>query len=278
MSRDTELKKWLGRIQHVALDMDGTIYLGGELFAETLPFLETLRELDISWTFLTNNSSKGTDEYRHHLAKFGIQAAPDEIFTSTHAAIALLQSTAPAVQNLFVVGTPGFRNELEAAGFELVTGDDTPQGVIIGFDTALDYQNLCKAAFWVARGLPYWATHPDRVCPTDLPTILLDCGAVCAAIESATSRKPDAIAGKPEPAMLEALSHRFGLQNDEIAMIGDRIYTDVAMAKRAGALGILTLTGEAQRKDLEGSEVTPDLVVEHLGEFAALLRAARETN
>lgn len=263
------------RVRHVALDMDGTIYLGGELFPETLPFLASLRALGISWTFLTNNSSKGVDEYLRHLAQFGIEAAPADVFTSTHAAIALLRHTAPDVKRLYAVGTPGFRRELEAAGFEIVQGDETPQAVLIGFDTALNYDVLCKAAFWIARGLPYFATHPDRVCPTDLPTILLDCGAVCAAIEAATGRKPDAVAGKPEPAMLEALASRFGLKNDEIAIIGDRIYTDVAMAKRAGALGVLTLTGETQRADLEDAEVVPDLVIEHLGEFSALLQRAR---
>ena len=273
---EPEWTKRLQRIRHVALDMDGTIYCGGEVFPETLPFLETLRTLGIRWTFLTNNSSKSVEEYLERLAKFGIDAAPADVFTSTHAAISLLQKTAPAAKRLFVVGTPGFRRELESAGFDLVEGEATPDAVLLGFDTALNYDVLCKATFWIARGLPYFATHPDRVCPTDLPTILLDCGAVCAAIESATGRAPDAIAGKPEPAMLEALARRFELEHHEIAMIGDRLYTDIAMAARAGCFGVLTLTGETKIKDLAGSEIEPDLVIQHLGEFAELLRQARD--
>jgi len=267
----------LRAIRHVALDMDGTIYCGGQLFAETLPFLETLCSLGISHTFLTNNSSKSVAEYLRHLGKLGVAASPDDVFTSTHATIELLRRTAPHIKRVFVVGTPGLRGELEAAGFVVLRDDeaDAPDAVVVGFDTNLNYHVLCKAAYWIARGFPFYATHPDRVCPTDQPTILLDCGAVCAAIESATGRKPDAVAGKPEPAMLEALAHRFALKSDEIAMIGDRLYTDVLMAKRAGAVGVLTLTGEAQRVDLEESEVQPDVVVDHLGELAALLQAAR---
>ncbi len=267
----------LRRIRHVALDMDGTIYCGDQMFAETLPFLETLRSLGITHTFLTNNSSKSVAEYVRHLEKLGIEALPQDVFISTQAMIELLRRTAPQIKRLFVVGTPGLRSELEAAGFVVTSNDqaDAPDAVLVGFDTDLNYRVLCKAAYWIARGVPFYATHPDSVCPTNLPTILLDCGAICAAIELATGRKPDAVSGKPEPAMLDALAHRFGLKNDEIAMIGDRLYTDMLMAKRAGAVGVLTLTGETQRVDLEKSEVQPDVVIEHLGEFAALLQTAR---
>lgn len=268
----------LRRVRHVALDMDGTIYCGQELFAETLPFLETLRSLGIGHNFLTNNSSKSVGEYLRHLQKLGVKAAADDVFTSAHACIELLKRTAPHLRRAFVVGTPGLCGELEAAGFEVLGADEAeaPELVIVGFDTELNYHVLCKATYWIGRGVPFYATHPDRVCPTNQPTILLDCGAICAAIGAATGKKPDAVAGKPEPAMLHSLAGRLGLQNDEIAMIGDRIYTDVSMAKRAGAVGVLTLTGEVGRADIEPSGVEPDVVIEHLGEFAALLQTARE--
>lgn len=273
---DTALAPRLRSIRHVALDMDGTIYCGETVFAHTVPFLEELRALGIGFTFLTNNSSKDTAQYLARLAKFGIAATADDLFTSTHAAIALLRERAPHVKRLFAVGTPSFHGELEAASFEIVNDTATPpEAVLIGFDTTLEYATLCKAAYHVQHGLPYFATHPDLVCPTDLPTVLLDCGAVCAAIAAATGRKPDAVAGKPEPAMLETLAHRLSLQNAEIAMIGDRLYTDVLMAKRAGSLGVLTLTGETQREHLNGAETEPDVVIEHLGEFATLLHEAQ---
>lgn len=272
-----ELWARLRNIRHIALDMDGTIYCGDELFPETLPFLETLRSLEIGHTFLTNNSSKSASEYLQHLTKFGVDAKEAEILTSTHAAIELLRRASPETKRLFVVGTAGFCQELEAAGFQLQSEEEAaaPDAILIGFDTNLNYQNLCKAAYWVAQGAPYYASHPDLVCPTNQPTVLLDCGAVCAAIESATGRKPDAIAGKPEPAMLQALAHRFQLECEQIAMVGDRIYTDILMAKRSGGLGILTLTGETQPDQIQHAKTQPDLVIGNLEELATLLKAAQ---
>lgn len=273
-----ELRARLHNLRHIALDMDGTIYRGDELFAETLPFLDNLRALGLSFTFLTNNSSKAEAEYLRHLKKFGIEAKSGDLFSSTHAAIALLRRALPAAKRLFAVGTAGFAGQLEAAGFQLssIEDENAPDAVLIGFDPDLNYRTLCKAAYWIERGLPYYATHPDQVCPTNQPTILLDCGAVCGAIEVATGRKPDAIAGKPEPAMLQALAKNFELECAQIAMIGDRINTDVLMAKRAGGLGVLTLTGATKRADIESSPTKPDLVINNLAEFGVLLQAVHK--
>lgn len=264
----------LRHVRHVALDMDGTIYCGSRLFPETPPFLEALQAQHIGVSFLTNNSSKSVDDYVAHLRKLGIAARPEDVFTSALATMELVRARYPQLQRVFVVGTPSLRSEISAAGFEVLPADSTlePEAVIVGFDTALDYPTLCKAAYWIAQGLPYFATHPDRICPTNQPTLLLDCGAICAAIESATGRTPEIVGGKPEPGMIHALCRRLGLQPHQVAMVGDRLYTDVAMAKRAGALGVLTLTGETQRAHLPNAEVTPDLVVENLAELAELLK------
>jgi NagD protein len=125
--------------------------------------------------------------------------------------------------------------------------------------------------------LPYIATHPDRVCPTDRPIVLPDCGAICALFESATGRRPDAVPGKPSAAMLEAIFERHGLAPNETAMVGDRLYTDIRMARDTGAIAILTLTGETKRShvDLCPASDGPDLVVADLDELGRLLQAAR---
>ncbi|MDF2440846.1 MAG: hypothetical protein JWN98_1830 [Abditibacteriota bacterium] len=266
------------RVRHIALDMDGTIYCGDELFAETQPFLHNLQAHGITFSFLTNNSSKSVHDYVRHLAHFGIDVAPSALFTSTHATVALIQNRHPEIRTVLAVGTRSLQQELQSAGFKVLCEEDSeePQAVIVGFDPKLNFSALCKATYWIGHGLPYFATHPDRVCPTNLPTVLLDCGALCAAIEAATGRKPDAIGGKPEPEMLHALCRRLQLQADEVAMIGDRLYTDVLMANRAGALSVLTLTGETQRRDLEGAPSAPDLVIENLSQLSQLLASAAE--
>ena len=181
--------------------MDGTIYSGGTLFESTLPFLALMGELGIGHTFLTNNSSKSAKDYLARLNQIGIPATPDQLYTSTQATIEHLREQMPAVRRLFVLGTASMSRELEGAGFALTadSATDEPDAVLVGFDTELTFSRLCRAAYWISQGKPFVATHPDRVCPTDQPTVLVDCGAICAALEQAAGRGPDVVLGKPHP-------------------------------------------------------------------------------
>ncbi|MBI2516202.1 MAG: HAD-IIA family hydrolase [Opitutae bacterium] len=263
-------------LAHVALDMDGTLYKGGTLFACTRPFLATLHDLGIGYTFLTNNPSKSVDDYVAHLRQLGVGATRALMQTTTQATIACLRRRFPAVRRLFALGTPSMLAEFTAAGFALTADDpaDVPDAVVVGFDLTLTYARACRAAWWIQQGKPYLATNPDRVCPTDQPTVLVDCGSICAMLEKATGRAPDIVLGKPDPEMLNDILERHRLQPAQIAMVGDRLYTDVAMARRAGAFGVLVLTGEATAADAAASDIQPDLVVPSLAEFGALLAAA----
>lgn len=267
----------LRQIRHVALDMDGTIYNGGTLFGATEPFLELLQALGIGYTFLTNNPSKNISDYLAHLDQLGIAATAEQLYTSTQATIEFLHERFPEVRRLFVLGTASMGAAFAAAGFDLLPDDPAavPDAVVVGFDLSLTYSRLCRAAWWIQRGKPYFATNPDRVCPTDQPTVLVDCGAICAALQSATGRAPAAVMGKPDPAMLRGILHRHNLRPEELAMVGDRLYTDVAMAHRAGAFGVLVLTGETTRAQATGHLPAPDLTVPTLAEFGAHLRQAQ---
>ncbi|MDB6124220.1 MAG: HAD-superfamily hydrolase, subfamily [Pedosphaera sp.] len=271
------LKERLSAIRHVALDMDGTIYSGGTLFEFTLPFLALMRELGIGYTFLTNNPSKNTADYLKHLKKMGIEATPEELYTSTQATIEYLQQNWPKAQRLFVLGTASMCEAFEAAGFTLLPDDpyDAPDAVVVGFDMTLTYQRLCRAAWWIKQGKPYFGTNPDRVCPTDQPTVLVDCGSIIAALKEATGRAPEAILGKPDVAMLRGILHRYSLEAKNLAMVGDRLYTDIAMAQRSGSLGVLVLTGETTAAEAVAHSPQPDMVVPSLVEFGAQLRAAQ---
>ena len=269
----------LKHIRHLALDMDGTIYSGGTLFESTRPFLALLGELGIGHTFLTNNSSKSSKDYLAHLRKIGIMADADQLYTSTQAAIEYLREQMPAVRRLFILGTASMRAEMEASGFASTADSpqDEPDAVVVGFDTELTYARLCRTAYWVSRGKPFVATHPDRVCPTDQPTVLVDCGAVCAAIEQAAGRGPDTVLGKPHPCMLRGILHRHALAPEELGMVGDRLYTDMAMATKAGAVGVLVLTGETTAAAAAKHSPPPDLVLSGLAELGERLRAARQS-
>lgn len=265
----------LRSIRHVALDMDGTIYKGGTLFPYTLPFLQRLKTLGITYTFLTNNPSKSAADYLAHLHKMGLPARREELHTSTQATIDCLRARFPQAKRLFLLGTPSMIAEFEAAGFISTrdSADDEPDAIVAAFDTTLTFARLGRACWWVRQGKPYLATNPDFVCPTDQPTILVDCGSICAAIEKAAGRRPDITLGKPDPDMLSGILDRHNLKAHEIAMVGDRIYTDILMAQRAGAYGVLVLSGEATAEDAARAKVPPDLVVPSLEELGDLLES-----
>ncbi len=264
-------------IRHFVLDMDGTIYNGQTLFPHTRPFLALLSDLGIGYTFLTNNPSKNRADYLAHLRKLGVAARPEQIYTSAHATIEYLHEKWPQVRRLFVLGTASMCREFAAADFALLPEDPAqePDAVIVGFDTALKFSRLCRAAWWIKRGKPYFATNPDRVCPTDQPTVLVDCGSICAALERATGVAPAAVLGKPDPAMIRGILHKHSLKPHQLAMVGDRLYTDITMAHRARVLGVLVLTGEATATEAAAFVPPPDLIVSRLDELAARLLAAR---
>lgn len=266
------MTKDLSLIKHVALDMDGTIYKGSELFPFTPAFLAQLDRIGVGYSFLTNNSSKSVDDYLIHLKKMGIDAGTERMYTSALATMDFLNRDYPGQKSIYLLGTESLRKEMIKHGYNVVQGDDEPELVVVGFDTELVYAELCKASYWIAQGKPFIATHPDFVCPTNLPTVLVDCGAVCACITAATGIQPVAVPGKPDPKMLTGIMDRYGIRPEEMAMVGDRIYTDIAMAVRADAVGVLVLTGECTAADAEVSQIKPDFVldsVEVLGNMIA---------
>jgi len=267
----------LSAIRHVALDMDGTIYKDTDLFDTTLPFLKLLGDLGIGYTFLTNNPSKSRLDYVKHLQKMKIEATINQIYTSTEATIGYLREHYPSAQRIFALGTSSMRDEFAANGFKLTDDSpaDIPDAVIVGFDKTLTYSRLCRAAWWISRGKPWLATNPDRVCPTNEPTVLVDCGAITAALEKATGIAPAAVLGKPDPAMLQGILHKYSLEPHQLAMIGDRLYTDMELARRADAVGVLVLTGETTAAEAQKHIPQPDVIVADLHQLGKqLLRSA----
>lgn len=261
------------RIKHVALDMDGTIYMGSQLFPFTKSFLQELTDNGIGYSFLTNNPTRSRVDYLKKLDKLGIEATPEQMYTTAVATIEYLKEKMPLVKRIFATGTPSMIKEFEEAGYEMTAIDpaDMPDLLLVAFDTTLTYERLCHASWLAARGIPYIATNPDRVCPTDLPTVLVDCGSLCKCIEYATGRCPDLVIGKPNPDMLSGIMFRYGLRADEIAMCGDRIYTDVAMAQNAGAFGVLVLSGETTLQTALEAENPPLLTARDISVFGKLL-------
>lgn len=272
-----ELQERLCNIKHIALDMDGTIYNGNTLFPFTISFLENLKKMGIGYSFLTNNPSRSINDYLLHLRKMGIVASPEEMYTATLATIDYLKKNYPEKKRLFILGTPSMNKEFESAGFVLTqdSPNDIPDAVVVGFDKTLTYPRLCRAAWWISQNILFVATNPDKVCPTDQPVILVDCGSICASLEHATGKAPDIVIGKPHPRMLDGILQRYGLNPSQIAMVGDRIYTDIRMAHDAGTLSVLVLSGETTIETVSNAELKPDIITNDLEEFGQMLQMAR---
>jgi HAD superfamily hydrolase (TIGR01450 family) len=250
----------LNEIDAVFLDLDGTIYLGGDLIEGSLDFLQRCDERGIQRYFLSNNSSRSVKQYVKKLHAFGIPAAEEDVLLSTHDLLAWLASN--SITKTWLIGTEGMREMLEESGIE--TRSEHPEYVVLGYDTEIDYEKLSKASIFLHTGVPLVASHPDMVCPSPdggLP----DVGAYLALLKTTTGIDPVHITGKPNAGMILHKIEALGLDPARCAMVGDRLYTDLAMATRAGCVGVLVLSGEATMEDVsrleEGAEQQPTVIV-----------------
>ena len=254
---ESGLDESLDGIAAVFLDLDGTIYLGDGLIEGASQFLDRLEQHGIRRFFLSNNSSKSVSQYLEKLRIMGIDATEGEILLSTHDLISWLSEE--GVVDTFLVGTEGMREMLESSGFSTVSDD--PEYVVLGYDTEINYDKLATSSIHLHNGVPMVASHPDMVCPSpvgDLP----DTGAYMALFEATTGVRPKHVCGKPNKGMILHKIKEIGIQPSNCAIVGDRLYTDMEMADRAGVHGILVLSGEATRDDLDESILKPSLVVD----------------
>ena len=255
-------------IRVFALDMDGTIYLGEKWIDGAKRFLERITESGRSFIFLTNNSSKDPSAYVEKLHRMGFDIGEEKIVTSGQAMIWYLKKNYPG-KRVFLLGNELLSEEFRAAGIEL--DNDAPEVVVVGFDTSLDYAKMCRVCDFVRSGLPYFSTHPDYNCPTETGFIP-DAGAIMAFIHASAFRWPDKIIGKPHTVISDYLLDRLradmpDLERSEIAMAGDRLYTDIAAGINAGFRSILVLSGEATLKDAVSSDIKPDLIYSSVREI-----------
>jgi HAD superfamily hydrolase (TIGR01450 family) len=256
------MDKSLAGIKAVFLDLDGTIYLGDELIDGAIEFLNRCKEKGVQRFFLSNNSSKSVTEYLAKLHGFGIPAKAKDVLLSTHDLLSWLGKE--GVTETYLVGTEGMRSMLEEVGVS--TRSSEPQYVVLGYDTQIDYEKLATASIHLHGGVPLVASHPDIVCPS-LDGGLPDVGAYLALFKATTGIEPTHVCGKPNAGMILHKIEELGLQPSECAMVGDRLYTDMEMAARAGVVGVLVLSGEASLDDLEAAAQTPDVVVGSVAEL-----------
>jgi HAD superfamily hydrolase (TIGR01450 family) len=251
------------------LDMDGTIYVDERLLPGALALISHLDERRLPYLFLTNNSASSGEVYRQRLSRLGIRVERERILTSGDATISFLLSETPH-RSAYLVGTPALEADFRAQGLDLDAED--PDCVVVAFDTTLTFAKLERACALLFRGKPYYATHPDKTCIT-ARGLIPDIAAIIAACEAVTGRTPQII-GKPSPEIVRAaLSRLGGARAEATAMVGDQLDTDMTMARRAGLVGVLVLSGETKPERLSAAPEAerPMLCLENVGELLSLL-------
>lgn len=256
----------LKEIKLFVLDMDGTFYLGESLIDGSLEFIEKLKKTGRKFLFFTNNSSKAPVFYRSKLSRLGCEIDEKDVVTSGDVTINYLKENRPSA-NIYLVGTKLLRESFMKAGLTLV--DHNPDIVVVGFDTTLDYEKVSKACRYIRNGAEFIATHPDFNCPVE-DGFIPDCGAICAMITASTGVKPRYM-GKPFKETIDTILELTGLDKTEIAFVGDRMYTDIAIGANNRVTSVLVLSGETKVKDIELSDIKPDFVFPSLAHLKNVL-------
>lgn len=248
-------------------DMDGTIYLGDDLLPGAARLVEVLRERDLPVRFLSNNPTKNPQQYADKLDTLGLPTPVDDIVNTVVATTAWLTEHHPDAV-VYPIAEQPLIDALRDAGIALSDDPARIDIVLASYDRSFVYDKLQVAfdAIWYHQRAFLMATNPDRFCPVAGGRGEPDCAAIIAAIEACTGTQCQTIVGKPDPAMLEASLRGLDVAASDCVMVGDRISTDIAMAKRAGADSALVLTGESRRGDVEDAadDERPDLVLERV--------------
>ena len=260
-------------------DMDGTLYLGDEVYDGARELMFDFPRMGKQYIYLTNNSSRAGEDYITRLRRLGFPCERENVFTSGMATGMYLNQHHKGA-SVYIAGTKAFHRELKSYGIHLVndelghTDADTVDVVVQGFDTELVYEKLDLACHFLRRGAKFIAANPDWVCPMPADEVLPDCGSICALLTASSGVKPHFI-GKPNRDMIDVISKMTGIPNEQICAVGDRLYTDLAVAKNAGSVSVCVLSGESSEADLEASDVKPDYVLKDVAEIAKILRAAQ---
>ncbi|MFP4372544.1 MAG: HAD-IIA family hydrolase [Halanaerobium sp.] len=271
----------LKEIKFFILDMDGTIYLEKDILPGSLEFLSALEKKGRDYIFLTNNSSRNRADYQQKLAQMKIDVSAEKILNSGEiTASYLAEQGEKKGKRIYLLGTESLQEEMQRFGHQIVNQEEKIREkpemvdyVVLGFDKTLNYQKLWDSHQLILSGVNYVATHPDLVCPLSGGKTQPDTGAMIELLAASTGKRP-LIVGKPSGLTVDYILNRFELKKSELAMVGDRLYTDMKMAHNAGITGILVLSGESKREDLKNLGVGQnyfDYVFEDVAEIISAL-------
>ena len=248
------------------IDMDGTVYKGTAKIEGADGMISLLRSKGIPFVFLTNNSSHSRRFYLEKLLGMGFDVTLDNVLTSTVATVRFILSERPG-KKVYPIAVPEVVEEMEASGIRM--SYDDPDIVLLAYDRTITFDKINAGYRFLMSGAELIATHPDDLCPTE-DSYDVDIGAFIDLFKKLCGVDP-VIVGKPNGLMLDMAAREMGVDPLGTVMVGDRLYTDMLMADRAGIASVLVLSGETSREDLERSDVKPSFVLDSVADIASIL-------
>jgi len=261
----TDQYEKLKKARLFVLDMDGTIYLGDKVFPQAVEFVSKAKATGKKIIYFTNNASKNPVIYYEKLKKMGFAVERNEIITSGDVTARYLNKYHPG-EPVYLVGTPALEESFAAYGIKL---SDQANIVVSSFDTTLTYEKLVTACHLIRNGAIFYSTHPDFNCPTE-DGFIPDSGSICALITASTGKTPKYF-GKPYKETAEMISQFSGIPFENTCVVGDRLYTDIALGRNNGITSVLVLTGETKREDVN-EQNAPDYIFGDIGEIVRFLQ------
>lgn len=253
-------------------DLDGVIYRGWEPQPSAIETLHNLKNMGHYVRFYTNNSSASRNSYSSKMSKLGFPTPPEDIMTTSYATAFYLIEQGAAGKTVLYVGGDGIREELEAVGIHCIAGDQEPEAqpeyVVVGIDREFTYARLTRAQHAIFDGARFIATNRDSSFPLEDDVLMPGAGCIVAAVQTSCGVEPYVI-GKPETYAFHKILEVTGSDVEHAVMVGDRLDTDILVAKNAGARSVLVLTGVDKRIDADNApdELKPDVIVETLEEM-----------
>ncbi len=256
----------------IIFDMDGTIYLGNDLFDGALETFKYLKERGIEYVFFTNNSSHDLEFYHKKMSDFGIDCSLEHNFySSTEVTIDYLKKQ--GVKNIYVVGNQCLKDKL-VKHFSIVdryASELSVDAVVTGFSTELVYKELRDACLYLeTRDIPFIATNGDYRCPIEGGLYIPDCGGMCEWIYLCTGKRAKVL-GKPNPEIIDYLMEQFKVNKSETMVVGDRLYTDILVGVNAGVDSVCVLSGESSQNDIDNYEHKPTYILKSIKDLPGLL-------
>ncbi len=254
------------KTKYFIIDMDGTFYLSGNLIEGSTDFIDKVKSTGRDFFFFTNNSSNNVEVCRNKLAAMGFPVGEDKVIVSSHVAADYLNRHYPG-KRVYLLGNERLTADMRKAGINLVETD--PDIVLLGFDTTLTYEKIRKAAKFLVNGAVYLATHPDVNCPT-ADGFKPDTGAMIEMFAASTGRRPEVL-GKPMKPTVDYITGMLGCTKDEIAFVGDRLATDIAIGMNHGIPCALVYSGVTTPEEYAASPIKANIAVADLRELANYL-------